>query len=84
MLNETDTINYKISRALRVISPNAEWVLIGDNYDDIEWLSDGQKPSWAEVKAEIDNPTPISEPTVVEKLASVGLNLDDLKAALGL
>lgn len=25
-----------------------------------------------------------AEPTVVEKLASVGLNLDDLKAALGL
>lgn len=84
MFNEIDTINYKISRALRIISPNAEWVLIGDNYDDIEWLSDGQKPAWAEVKAEIDNPTPTPKPTINEKLAIVGLNLNDLKTALGL
>ena len=30
------------------------------------------------------NPTPPKELTVAEKLASVGLNLDDLKSALGL
>jgi hypothetical protein len=30
------------------------------------------------------NPTPPSEPTVAEKLASVGLSVSDLKAALGL
>ena len=30
------------------------------------------------------NPIKPAEPTVAEKLASVGLNLDDLKAALGL
>jgi hypothetical protein len=84
MLNETNTINYKISKALLALNPNAQWVLIGDNYDDIEWLSEDNKPTWAQVEAEINNPTPISEPTVVEKLASVGLNLDDLKAALGL
>jgi len=30
------------------------------------------------------NPTPPSEPTLAEKLASVGLSVDDLKAALGL
>jgi hypothetical protein len=29
-------------------------------------------------------PKPISEPTIAEKLASVGLSIDDLKAALGL
>jgi len=29
------------------------------------------------------NPTMPSEPTVAEKLASVGLSIDDLKAALG-
>lgn len=33
---------------------------------------------------EAHNPTPPSEPTIVEKLASVGLSIDDLKAALGL
>ena len=30
------------------------------------------------------NPVIITEPTVEQKLASVGLNLDDLKSALGL
>lgn len=30
------------------------------------------------------NPTPPTEPTIAEKLASVGLSVDDLKAALGL
>lgn len=30
------------------------------------------------------SPKPIPEPTIAEKLESVGLNLDDLKAALGL
>lgn len=30
------------------------------------------------------NPEPTAEPTIEEKLASVGLNLEDLKAALGL
>jgi hypothetical protein len=30
------------------------------------------------------NPPAIKEPTVEEKLASVGLSIDDLKAALGL
>jgi len=30
------------------------------------------------------NPTPPAEPTITEKLASVGLSVDDLKAALGL
>ncbi len=30
------------------------------------------------------NPPEIPEPTVVEKLASVGLNLEDLREALGL
>jgi len=29
-------------------------------------------------------PEPYAEPTVADKLASVGLNLDDLKEALGL
>ena len=30
------------------------------------------------------NPIPPAEPSIVEKLASVGLSVDDLKAALGL
>lgn len=43
-----------------------------------EWLKQGNKPF---------PPEPIKqllEPTIEEKLASVGLNVDDLKTALGL
>jgi hypothetical protein len=77
--------NAKITRALLILRPNAEWSLSGDDFANLEWLDDEQtKPTWEEVKAEIDNPTPIPEPTVEQKLASVGLNLDDLKTALGL
>ena len=83
MLNK-DSLNYKISKALQVISPNAEWTLLGDNYNDLIWVSEGNKPTWAEVEAEINNPTPQPKPTIEDKLASVGLTLPDLKAALGL
>ena len=75
----------EIAKALVALRPNSEWALRGDDYSNLEWLDDKQlPPTWAEVEAEINNPTPIPEPTVQEKLASVGLNLDDLKEALGL
>jgi len=38
----------------------------------------------AEKAIEAHNPPVPKEPTVEDKLASVGLNLDDLKAALGI
>jgi hypothetical protein len=37
----------------------------------------------AEAALAAHNPTPPAPPTVAEKLASVGLSIDDLKAALG-
>ena len=78
------TMNAKISEALMTLRPNAEFALIGDDYDNLQWLDNTQsQPTWEEVKKEIDNPTPKSEPTVAEKLASVGLSLEELKAALG-
>ena len=80
-----ETLNTKIARALSILKPNAEWSLTGDDFANLEWLDDEQTaPTWEEVKAEIDNPTPIPEPTVEQKLASVGLSLPDLKTALGL
>ena len=42
----------------------------------LKWLDEGNQPEPA------DPPPP--EPTIQEKLASVGLNIDDLKAALGI
>ena len=77
-------LNTKIAKALSILKPNAQWSLSGDNYDDLVWLSEGNKPTWAQVEAEINDPTPQPEPTIEDKLASVGLSLPDLKTALGL
>ena len=60
-----------------------EWTLSSDNIADIVWLTEDKKTE-AEIKAAIANPLPEPEATVAEKLASVGLSVSDLKAALGL
>ena len=59
-----------------------EWTLSSDNIADIVWLTEDKKTE-AEIKAAIANPLPEREPTVEDKLKSVGLSLEDLKAALG-
>jgi len=73
----------QIIKALSDIRPNAEWVLSGEDYADIEWLDKkATKPTLAEINAAIANPLPEPEQTVADKLASVGLSIADLKAAL--
>lgn len=53
--------------------------------DGIFWLDINAKDTQkAQDVLNAHVPKPRPEPTVAEKLASVGLNLDDLKAALGL
>lgn len=49
-------------------------------------LAENNKATELDLEKAIDEhiALPISEPTVEEKLANVGLNLDDLKTALGL
>lgn len=50
-----------------------------------EWYVSGDiTAEKAQELLDAHNPTPPAEPTVSEKLASVGLSIDDLKAALGL
>jgi hypothetical protein len=79
------TQHKKIVDALIALRPQAEWTLSADDYADIEWLDTKQtKPTLAEIEAEIANPTPSPQPTIAEKLESVGLSVDDLKVALGL
>lgn len=71
-----------IQQALHALKPKAEWILRGDTYEDLEWLDETQsKPTKTQVTAKMAEELP--QPTVAEKLASVGLSLDDLKAALG-
>ena len=43
-----------IAEALVQLTPNAEWTINGDSYEDIVWLSSGiTKPSKSEVTAKI-------------------------------
>jgi len=69
--------------ALSQIRPKAEWTLSGDDYSKIEWLDAEQsKPTIKEIEAEIAQPTAKPELTVEQKLAYIGLTINDLKALL--
>lgn len=76
------TTHKEIVKALEDLGAK-EWTLTGDNIADIVWLTNDVKTE-AEIKAAIANLLPEPEPTVAEKLASVGLSVTDLKVALGL
>jgi hypothetical protein len=74
----------KLTKALKDLRPGAEWSLVGDSYEGLEWLDINQpKPTEEEVNEAIANPLPEPEPTVAEKLASVGLSIEELREALG-
>ena len=74
-----------IGLAILRLKPKAQFVVNGSNYSDIEWLDTEQtQPTLEELETEIANPTPQPEPTIADKLASVGLSVNELKAALGL
>jgi hypothetical protein len=78
---------------LRKKYPNTEWILDGDDYSGLVWLSDTNKPTkatldelWPEVQdliqAEAEAKT-TAKAAAEAKLAALGLTADDLKA-LGL
>jgi hypothetical protein len=75
------TTHKQIVKALNDLGAK-EWTLSGDDIANIVWLTDDKKTK-AQIEAAIANPLPESQSTVAEKLASVGLSIDDLKAALG-
>ena len=68
--------------ALNTLYPNTSWQLSGDDFDELIWVDETPKPTKAQIEAEVKKPTPRPQPTVADKLASVGLSIDDLKAAL--
>ena len=43
----------EITKALRYLTPNAEWSLTGDNFDDIIWLDSQEQPSKEEIEKTI-------------------------------
>ena len=76
--------NYKITIALSKLRPNAEWILNGDDYANLEWLDKNQiMPTWEEVLNEINNPTP--DPSLALKadlLTRLGITEDEAKLLL--
>jgi hypothetical protein len=76
------TTHLQIVKALKDLGVK-EFTLSGDDIENIVWLTDEQFTK-AQIEAAIENPLPEPEPTIEDKLSSVGLSLPDLKAALGL
>lgn len=74
--------------------PGSEWTLEGDTYDGLTWLSDTPKPS----QAELDEAWPAvqqarqdaldakvaARQSAIDKLAALGLTVDEISAAFGL
>jgi hypothetical protein len=74
--------------------PGAEFVLRGTEYDGLEWLSDTPKPTqdeldaaWPAVQqAQADAVTAkeAARQSAIDKLAALGLTVDEISAAFGL
>jgi hypothetical protein len=84
----------KLAEAINLYNPNAQWTLLGDDYETLNWHSvDIAKPTKAEledllleveaVKAQQEADKATAKASAEAKLATLGLTTDDLKA-LGL
>ena len=72
----------------------AEWVLDGDDYAGLTWLSDGEPPTeaqleklWPKVQAEIAAEAQAKEDarlSAIAKLQALGLTVDEVQVAFGL
>ena len=73
---------------------DAEWVLNGDTYEGLTWLSDSKKPTkveleklWPTVQAEIEAERVAREErkqSVISKLGALGLTPDEVADVFGL
>jgi hypothetical protein len=83
-----------IAIILTIEYPSSEWILNGDNYPGLTWLSSDTKPTekeleqlWplvkdklrADEKAKIDD-----KASAISKLQALGLTLNEVEAAFGL
>jgi hypothetical protein len=83
----------EIIEAMANLCPNKEWTLVGDDYANLVWTSNGEKPTLEQIEVEITaipqrkaNQQAAAEANknaAQAKLAALGLTADDLKA-LGL
>lgn len=72
----------------------SEWVLDGDSYEGLTWLSDSPKPSqeelenlWEEVQDEIAAKAQAAidaKASAISKLKALGLTVEEVQVAFGL
>ena len=72
----------------------SKWVLSGTDYSGLEWLSDGDAPTeaelealWPTVQAEMqaeEQATIDAKQSAIAKLEALGLTVDEVKVAFGL
>jgi hypothetical protein len=73
--------------------PNTQWILDGDSYDGLTWLSDTPKPTQAELDALWESTQAAVaaqkqaaidvKASALAKLAALGLTQDEVKALVG-
>ena len=74
--------------------PDAEWTLDGDTYEGLTWLSDSPKPTQQELdaawpavqqaQADAVAADAAAKQSAIDKLAALGLSVDEIRAAFGL
>ena len=74
--------------------PGSEWTLEGDTYDGLTWLSETPKPTqkalddaWPAVQqaqADAIAAKEAAKQSAINKLAALGLTVDEISAAFGL
>ena len=83
-----------IPRILSSKYAGSEWILNGDDYAGLTWLSDTPKPTeaalrkvWASVQAEIAAEAQSrldAKASTIDKLKALGLTVEEVKIAFGL
>jgi len=81
------------AQILSVNYPNTQWVIRGESYENLEWLSDTPKPTQDELDAlwESTQATVAAQKqaaidvkaSALAKLAALGLTQDEVKALVG-
>jgi hypothetical protein len=83
-----------IAAILTTKYPGKEWVLDGDSYEGLTWITNSPKPTqeeieslWPEVQAEIEAKAQAkidAKVSAIEKLEALGLTLEEVEVAFGL
>ena len=84
----------KIAAVLSTNYRDALWTLEGDDYEGLTWLSDTPKPSQQELddawpavqqaQADAVAAREAAKQSAIDKLAALGLTVDEISAAFGL